>query len=154
MLHLQHMMEACIQEVLIWFHRRLSVSTQPAAQVLLPAELRIGAKLAGCTVLALQVTVDWGLRLRTGAISLKDARCGEGEGVSNPEAFLADGSMGLGSDWLREEPRLPGDMKRETMSWEPSFSHRLLGSCIAALLLSLPLSHLGSARVPDPSSKS
>jgi hypothetical protein len=77
----------------------------------------------------------------TGMMSLKDVRWGEGEGVSNPEAFLADGSIGLGRERPREDPKLPGDMNRETMSWDPSFSHLLLSSCAKLAELNDNLAH-------------
>lgn len=49
---------------------------------------------------------------------------GEGEGVSSPDASLADGVMGLGRDFENEDPRLPGDINLETMFKEPNFSQR------------------------------
>ena len=60
----------------------------------------------------------------TGTISLWDRMWGEGEGVSSPDASLADGVMGLGRDFENEDPRLPGDMNLETMFKEPNFSQR------------------------------
>ena len=33
-------------------------------------------------------------------------------------------AIGLGRDWAREDPRLPGDMNLEIRSADPSFSQR------------------------------
>ena len=61
--------------------------------------------------------------IHTGIMLVKDVRCGDGEGVSSPEASRREGANGLGSEFDREDPRLPGDMNLATRSADPSFSH-------------------------------
>lgn len=63
-------------------------------------------------------------------MSLKDVMCGDGEGVSKPDARRTEGVKGFGSDFESEDPRLPGDINLEMSSTEPSFSHRCPSSCV------------------------